>query len=107
MTNWKELCQELRDHLALLDEPPHELVCRAQEALAQPEPDVEPTVSELQQVFDDYSDYVFTDDAPVMWATDFHRAAKYVLARWGNHFPDATKMVSPATAPRNSRSSHP
>ena len=34
MNDWKALCAELSEYLALLDEPPHELVCRAQEALA-------------------------------------------------------------------------
>lgn len=38
--DWRGLCEELTEHLALLDEPPHELVCRAQNALAQPEPEV-------------------------------------------------------------------
>lgn len=49
MTDWKELCRELSEHLALLDEPPHQLVCKVEKALAQSEPDlaVELTDQEL------------------------------------------------------------
>jgi hypothetical protein len=34
MTDFRALCAELTENLALLDEPPHELVCRARAALA-------------------------------------------------------------------------
>jgi len=37
-TDWRALCAELTDWLSLMDDPPHELVVRAQAALAQPEP---------------------------------------------------------------------
>ena len=37
MTDFRALCFELTEHLALLDEPPAELVVRAQAALAEPD----------------------------------------------------------------------
>ena len=63
MTEWKALCEELAEYLALLDEPPHELVCRAQEALAQPEPKaVGPTDEELFRIASDCAALYIADD---------------------------------------------
>jgi hypothetical protein len=47
MTDFRALCDELVAELALLDEPPHHLVVRAQEALAEPQPPAEGEVAEL------------------------------------------------------------
>ena len=80
--DWRGLCEELTEHLALLDEPPHELVCRAQNALAQPEPEVVgPSDEELREL------YLATMLDADRDEDDFFAFARAVLARWGRPAP--------------------
>jgi hypothetical protein len=74
MTDYKQLCAELTEYLSLLDDPPHELVVRAQFALAEPEPEG-PTDEELDELFV----HVDQSGEPESWRT----YARAVLARWG------------------------
>jgi hypothetical protein len=58
-TDFRALCAELTDWLSLMDDPPHELVVRAQAALAQPESETTDdlplwTNEELEKLADDH-----------------------------------------------------
>ena len=80
-TALRSLCEELTEYVSLLDDPPHDLVIRAQ-AFLQKNQGV--TKAELRQVFDDQSGYI--NDEQVMWWPDFHKAARVVLERWSNDY---------------------
>lgn len=77
-TDFRSLCAELTEALALLDEPPHELVVRAQDALAEPQAEP-PTDEELMEVF-----WGHNNGMEELWAGDWLAAARAVLVRWGS-----------------------
>jgi hypothetical protein len=102
MTDYKQLCADLTDELAAWvvadeDHSPDEahyrsvarhLVDRARAAMAQPEPEG-PTRAYLRQVFEDQSGFI--NDEQVMWWSDFHAAARAVLACWGTPNSEETR----------------
>jgi hypothetical protein len=90
-TDYRALCAELLNRLnglyeeiidagvGCIPDEAQDLMNRAWEAMAQPEPEG-PTKAELRQIFDDQSGFI--NDEQVMWWSDFQHAARTVLARW-------------------------
>ena len=82
MADFRALCADLLRELEHASSWDYQqaLKDQARAALAEPEPEG-PTKSELRQIFDDQSGYI--NNEQVMWWSDFHSAARAVLARWG------------------------
>ena len=106
MTDYKQLCEELVEDLALWLEsygPPsrlpqeedesYQLLKRARTALAEPEPEG-PTDDELFDLADAYAEY-----NPFIGLHNAIGFARAVLARWGNHpgSPDSSTQPIPVS----------
>jgi hypothetical protein len=106
MTDFRALCAELVEYLALLDEPPGELVVRAQVALAEPQPAADGEVaatgksglqdgpavqsrepaSVAEQPSDEELASIYHENCrgcEFMDQVGFEDAARAILARWG------------------------
>lgn len=85
MTDYKRLCAELTEYLSLLDEPPHELVVRAQFALSEPELQ-ELTDIEIASILKAYAVIEPQMGASrILHEKHFSNAAHAILALLGNH----------------------
>jgi hypothetical protein len=87
-TDWKALCAELTECVSLMDDPPHELVARAQAALAKADSAVELNDDEITAWLDECANQFHAGDYSLYWVfdtpyDDLIDVVRAALKRWG------------------------